>query len=102
MEEKVSGHAMNNFTISGQFILRIPPHHRIFTRNTYISAVINNVFSSPDRATLEQNSGNFIRPNGNPSLLKIHTPPGPVAKTFPYLSIFNPSGAPFAVSLVAS
>ena len=63
---------------------------------------MKSVRSSADNATFETNSGNFILPNATPSLLKTQTPPGPDANTFPLRSIFNPSGAPFAESLVAS
>ena len=44
----------------------------------------------------------LILPMGLPVLLKIHTPSGPVAYRFPWLSILNPSGSPIPFSALAS
>jgi hypothetical protein len=71
--------------------------HRIFNLSTYISAVMYNVFSSLAKAQFDVAAGIFNRPNAFPFLSNIQTPPGPVANTFPLLSIFNPSAPPFSV-----
>src|SRR4051812_29451725 len=70
------------------------PRVRVLIRQRYISAVMYSVLPSSPHATFAVGSPVSRPPSLFSSGAKIWTPPGPVAKRFPFASIFIPSGNP--------